>query len=358
MTAFFITLFLLTASDPNAAVLLDEGNKAYNAGDTSRAATLYDAYLQLNGQDRDILVRLAELYQSLGRNDQALPLFRRATEKFCAPACTGGGCLVEADCRRYQEILKKISADSADDDQVPLTVRVPEVASKMFASAMELKKARKFEQARVLFTVALKLDPDLVGVYRHLGEVYEQLKDQKQADEFYLWYLRVRPAGPLAAQVRKKLSPQATGQLAKLTITSSWSCYVVIGSEQLTDARGKPLKTPVKELTLPAGRYAVGYVCPDQHVARREWVTLAARESATKDFGFGVISVDLNPWARILAARNVPGQNPQFMDLGLFDTIGLPAGSYTLKLTAFDKSRTKTLTIDIKSKETIKINQW
>lgn len=357
MISLFITLFLLTASDPNAAVLLEEGNKAYNAGETSRSAVLYEAYLQLDNQNRDILVRLAELYQSMGRNDQAIPLFRRLSEGFCAPECKGN-CLPDADCKRYAEILKKVQADTADDDQVPLTVRVPEVAAKMFNSAMELKKAAKYEQARQLFTVALKLDPDLVGVYRHLGEVYERLKDSKQADEFYLWYLRVRPAGPLAAQVRKKLSPQASGQLAKLTITSSWNCFVVIGSEQLTDAKGKPIKTPVKDLTLPAGRYAVGYVCPDQHVARREWVTLSARESVTKDFGFGVISVSLTPWARILAARNVPGQNPQFMDLGLFDVIGLPAGSYTLKLTAFDKSKTKTLNIEIKPKETIKINNW
>lgn len=357
MTVLFFTLFLLTTSDPNATILLEEGHKAYNAGDGARAAVLYESYLQLNNQDRDILVRLAELYQSMNRNEQAIPLFAHVRERFCAPSCTKN-CLMENDCKRYKEILNKIPSDASEDDQVPITVRIPEVASKMFASAMELKKAAKYEQARQLFVVALKLDPDLVGVYRHLGEVYEQLKDQKQADEFYLWYLKVRPAGPLAEKVRKKLSPQAIEQLAKLTITSSWSCYVVIGSEQLTNAKGKPLKTPVKNLTLPAGRYAVGYVCPDQHVARREWVTLSAKESVTKDFGFGVISVNLTPWARILAARHLPGEKQQFMDVGLFDVIGLPAGSYTLKLTAFDKSKTKVMNIEIKPKETIKINQW
>lgn len=358
MTASLLSLLLFLATpDPIASVLLDEGNKAYNAGDSARAAVLYDAYLQFNVPNRDILVRLAELYQALGRNDQAQPLFSRAVDTFCAPNCKEN-CLVEAECKRYREILRKIAADPPEDDQVPVSVKVPEVAAKVFSSALELKKDRKYDQARLLMTVALKLDPDMVGVYRHLGEIYEQLKDQKQADEFYLWYLRVRPAGPLAAQVRKKLSRQVNDQMAKLTITSSWSCFVAVGSETLTDAKGKPIKTPIKDLTLPPGRYAIGYICPDQHLARREWVTLAARQTLTKDFGFGVIAVNLTPWARILAARNDSGSNPQFMDLGLFDVIGLPAGSYILKLTAFDKSKTKTMNLEIKPKQTVKITQW
>ena len=328
-----------------------------NDGDMARAATLYEAYLQLNAKDRDIVVRMAELYQGSGRNDQAVPYFRRVTAEFCGTGCQTN-CLKEAECKRHKEVLTRISRDSAADDQVPLAAKVPEIAAKIFSQAVELKKNRKYEQARDLLTVALKLDPDLVGVYRHLGEVYEQLKDQKQADEFYLWYLRVRPAGPLAAQVRGKLSKAATETLARITLTSSWGCYIVIGSESLTDAKGRPLQTPVKELSLPAGRYGIGYVCQDQHLARRFWVDLAAKETRTLDFAFGAISVNLNPWARILAAAVVPEAKPSFMDLGLFDVIGLPVGSYTVKLNAFDKSKTKTLTLEVKPKEIVKITQW
>jgi len=357
MTTLLFAFLIFSAPDPTATLLLEEGNKSYNDGDMARAATLYEAYLQLNAKDRAIVVRMAELYQSSGRNDQAVPFFRRITGEFCGSGCKAD-CLKEAECKRHTEVLTRISRDSAADDQVPLASKVPEIAAKIFNQAVDLKKNRKFEPARDLLTVALKLDPDLVGVYRHLGEVYEQLKDQKQADEFYLWYLRVRPAGPLAAQVRGKLSKAATETLARITLTSSWGCYVVIGSESLTDAKGRPLKTPVKELSLPAGRYGIGYVCQDQHLARRFWVDLAAKENRTLDFAFGAISVDLNPWARILAAANVPDTKPSFMDLGLFDVIGLPTGSYTLQLNAFDKSKTKTLTIEIKPKEILKITQW
>ncbi|MBU1068096.1 tetratricopeptide repeat protein [Myxococcota bacterium] len=357
MTTFLIAFLILTAPDPTATVLLEEGNKSYNNGDMARAATLYEAYLQLSVKDRAVIVRMAELFQSSGRNDQAVPYFRRITTEFCGTGCKEN-CLKEAECKRHQEVLTKISRDSATDDQVPLAAKVPEIAAKIFSQAVELKKNRKFEQARDLLTVALKLDPDLVGVYRHLGEVYEQLKDQKQADEFYLWYLRVRPAGPLAAQVRTKLSKAATETLAKITLTSSWGCYIVIGSESLTDAKGRALKTPIKELSLPAGRYGIGFVCQEQHLARRIWVDLAAKENRTQDFAFGTIAVKLNPWARILAAANIPDTKPQFMDLGLFDVIGLPVGSYTLKLDAFDKSKTKTLTLEVKPKESIKITQW
>jgi len=357
MTTLLFAFLIFSAPDPTATVLLEEGNKAYNNGDMARAATLYEAYLQLNAKDRDIVVRMAELYQSSGRNDQAVPFFRRVTTEFCGAGCQSN-CLKEAECKRHNEVLTRISRDSAADDQVPLAAKVPEIAAKIFAQAVELKKNRKFEQSRDLLTVALKLDPDLVGVYRHLGEVYEQLKDQKQADEFYLWYLRVRPAGPLAAQVRGKLSKAATETLARITLTSSWGCYIVIGSESLTDAKGRPLKSPIKELSLPAGRYAIGYVCQDHNLARRFWVDLAAKENRTLDFAFGAISVNLNPWARILAAAVVPDAKQSFMDLGLFDVIGMPAGSYTIKLNAFDKSKTKTMTIEVKPKEIIKVTQW
>ncbi len=357
MTTFLIAFLILTAPDPTATVLLEEGHKAYNSGDMARAATLYEAYLQLNAKDRDIIVRMAELYQSSGRNDQAVPYFRRVTGEYCGAGCKEN-CLKEVDCKRHTEVLAKISRESATDDQVPLAAKVPEIAAKVFSQAVELKKNRKFEQARDLLTVALKLDPDLVGVYRHLGEIYEQLKDQKQADDFYLWYLRVRPAGPLAAQVRTKLSKAATETLAKITLSSSWGCYIVIGSESLTDAKGRALKTPIKELTLPAGRYGIGFVCQEYHVARRYWVDLAAKEARTVDFGFGTISVNLTPWARILAAENKPDGKPQFMDLGLFDVIGLPVGTYTLKLNAFDKSKSKTMTLEVKPKEAVKITTW
>ncbi len=357
MTTLFLAFFILSTPDPMAANLLSEGQKFYNDGDVARAATLYDAYLQLVPRDRDILLRLAELYQSSGRNDQAVPHYQNLLKHFCGKTCKEN-CFSEAECRRTGEIVKRISSVATDDDQVPLSARVPEMAAKVFSQAVELKKKRNFEEARKFLTVALKLDPDLVGVYRHLGEVYEQLKDQKQADEFYLWYLRVRPAGPLAAQVRGKLSEEATKNLARLTLNASWNCFIVIGSESLTDTRGKAIRTPVKELTLPAGRYGIGFVCPEQHLARRFWVDLAAQENRTLDFEFGAIVVNMNPWARILAAPVVTEGKQQFMDLGLFDIIGLPAGKYTVKLNAFDKSRTKTMNLEIKPKEIVRITQW
>lgn len=54
-----------------------------------------------------------------------------------------------------------------------------------FALALELMKKNEVSKSRVLFESILKQDPDYLGVYFHLGKLYEGLDMKEQALSLY-----------------------------------------------------------------------------------------------------------------------------------------------------------------------------
>jgi len=54
-----------------------------------------------------------------------------------------------------------------------------------FALALEFRKQGEFKKARILFEDILSSDPDYVGVYYHLGKLYEALEQLRDAQELY-----------------------------------------------------------------------------------------------------------------------------------------------------------------------------
>lgn len=54
-----------------------------------------------------------------------------------------------------------------------------------FALALEFRKQGEFKKARILFEDILKSDPDYVGVYYHLGKLYEALDRLDDAQSLY-----------------------------------------------------------------------------------------------------------------------------------------------------------------------------
>lgn len=54
-----------------------------------------------------------------------------------------------------------------------------------FALALEFRKQGKFKNARILFEDILKHDPDYVGVYYHLGKLYEMHDRLQDARDMY-----------------------------------------------------------------------------------------------------------------------------------------------------------------------------
>ncbi|NIT57468.1 MAG: tetratricopeptide repeat protein [Aliifodinibius sp.] len=54
-----------------------------------------------------------------------------------------------------------------------------------FALALEFRKEGEFKKARILFEDILSSDPDYVGVYYHLGKLYESLDRLDDAQNLY-----------------------------------------------------------------------------------------------------------------------------------------------------------------------------
>lgn len=54
-----------------------------------------------------------------------------------------------------------------------------------FALALEFRKKGEYKKARILFEDILTSDPEYVGVYYHLGKLYEVLDRQPDAQKLY-----------------------------------------------------------------------------------------------------------------------------------------------------------------------------
>lgn len=61
----------------------------------------------------------------------------------------------------------------------------PDDTFSKFALALELLKADSVEKARMLFEAILKQDPEYLGVYYHLGKLYESQGKHEKALELF-----------------------------------------------------------------------------------------------------------------------------------------------------------------------------
>ena len=357
----FLLLFILgsVSSDISYEQLLTkEAQKALSSGKVSKAASIYEAAKILLPNNRDVILNLAVIYKNTGRYQSAIRLYNHLLKHNCFSSCKTN-CYSQTECKEFKVLKSQLANSKNIQNQVPLSQKAPKLAKKLFRQSLKLKKKKKYKLALKYLLAVSRLNPDLPGTYRHLGEIYAKLKQKKEADKFYLWYLKTRPTGINASKVKRRLSKEARKSLGKLSIISSWRCYVAIGSEILRSKRGRRLKTPIKKVSLPAGHYGVGFICPKYHLARRFWIDIKKGKTTKVNFKFGAIKVRLKPWARILLKNtNISSKKYKYMDLGLFDIIGLPVGKYTLKLVAFNKTKTKELQINIKPKKILKIKKW
>lgn len=61
----------------------------------------------------------------------------------------------------------------------------PDDSFSKFALALEFRKQGEFKKAKILFEDILDKDPNYVGVYYHLGKLYEVLDRPKDALDLY-----------------------------------------------------------------------------------------------------------------------------------------------------------------------------
>lgn len=79
---------------------------------------------------------------------------------------------------RISQLAKNIQQDPAD-------------TFSKFALALELLKADRVEKAQLLFEAILKQDPDYLGVYYHLGKLYQSRTMYSHAREMFTTGIQV-----------------------------------------------------------------------------------------------------------------------------------------------------------------------
>ena len=79
---------------------------------------------------------------------------------------------------KISQLAKNIQQDPAD-------------TFSKFALALELLKADRVQKAQLLFEAILKQDPDYLGVYYHLGKLYQRRGMYNLAEEMFNKGIRV-----------------------------------------------------------------------------------------------------------------------------------------------------------------------
>lgn len=285
--------------------------------------------------DPRVYAELATAYQRAGQFDLASHELRRYAaiepDKAKADAALGKAREIDEQPRGFGEGGFRALPASAD-------------AEWAFKEGQKRFKAKKFKEAVPYFQAAMLLDPGAPGPYRMLGAAYGKIGERQKESRFFIEYLRVRPDGNIAEEVRKLLAK--TGQLGFLTIESSFPCDVVINGREL---QGR--LTPVKKLAVPPGGYSISLGSDHLHGQwniRDRVVVTAGQESVFK-LPLGILVVKVNPWARI----SVDGKY-----VGSYEELGLRSGDYRIHLESADGTKQKDLTVSIQPGQKYVVDKW
>jgi len=321
------------AGDP-AVQIEKDAEAAITARKYAKAVTLLRGLVALRQNDpkATTVFRLAEVYVLAGQYEEAIAELER---------------FVKTSNDEARVTKAKAEIDRLSNTPAPFFEDVfrPEPAkaeaAKLFKLGQAFVKKKKFAEAVAHYEASMLLDPDLPGPYRASGAVYDKLGNKKKKALFFGEYLRLRPDGKTADEIRKMLAKEKV--LGKVNIEASFPCDIYI------NGRNMAKKTPLGGLSLPDGRYTVTLVNQQYHVVRNMKVKVDAGKAQKARFDFGIVALKLEPWARV----KVDGK-----DLGLWDELGVPAGTYTLALAAHDGSKNKELQVAVQDGKTVLIDKW
>jgi Flp pilus assembly protein TadD len=320
------------ASDP--AVSLRKRAQEPAALNSGRAISLLRGATALTS-DPKVFSELAAAYQRAGQFDLASHEFRRYAaiepDKGRAEAALARAKEIDEQPRGFGEGGFRALPSSAD-------------AEWAFKEGQKRFKGKKFKEAVPYFQAAMLLDPGAPGPYRMLAAAFGKIGDKEKESKFFVEYLRVRPDGNVAEEVRKLLTK--TGQLGYLTIESNFPCDVVINGREL---QGK--LTPIKKLAVPPGGYSISLGSDSLHGQwniRDRVVVTAGKESVFK-LPMGILVVKTTPWARI----SVDGKY-----VGSYEELGLRAGDYRIHLESGDGAKQKDLTVSIQPGQKLVVDKW
>ncbi len=151
------------------------------------------------------------------------------------------------------------------------------------------------------------------------------------------------PPKPRPAPRPRPLPKAKKGGLARLTVRSTHPCRVLLNNRPLGD-------TPVVAHPEPAGQVRVTCLDTASGIRERRRVTLRAGEPARVEFRFGVVTINLDPWAAVSVDGKSRGTTPL--------RLVLREGVRKISLKNADKALSRSLSVEVNAGKTRRISTW
>ncbi len=158
-------------------ILLSRARSAAMARDFSLASRLYRQLLRDDRNNIQLLNELGELYMKSGRDDQALPVFKRIAEldkENCAPLITIGG--IYRRLKKYDESVATLEDALVLDGDNPLI---------SYNLGFTYKLMGDYDNAISCFEDTIEMNPGDVLAYNHLGSIYASRGEHEKAVQTY-----------------------------------------------------------------------------------------------------------------------------------------------------------------------------
>jgi tetratricopeptide (TPR) repeat protein len=315
------------ATDEMSGFLVRPAQKALDERKYPLAVSLWRGVVAMRGDADESAWKLAEAWTLAGQ-------FKAASRALGYYAAAVKDPLKQQKAQEEMASLDKREKGFSSGRFTP-TPAVNE-AKEAFKRGRAAFKGKKYEAAALYFKAGIVMAPDLAGNYRELGESLDKLGRSGEANEFFMRYLRIRPFGKNADNVRTRLSKAKL--VGNLTIQSALPC-----DEVWIEGQQVPMKLPVKAHPVAPGSYRLLCYSDTYHHAQYEEVEVKVGEQITATFNWAILQNKLDPWGRVVIEN--PNDKTQMMDVGLWPEVGVPVPAdrraLRIVMTAGDGSKKK-----------------
>lgn len=306
------------------------------------AVSLWRGVAALRGDADPALLELAKAWTLAGEFDAAIEELERHRKALADIASIA---------RVNQQIVDLERRPRGFSDGVFEVVPAEAQAREAFRRGRIALRQKRYADAALFFRAGVEMAPDLPGNYRELGEALTRLGREGDARELFLRYLRMRPFGKNAGEIRSRLLP--AGMLGTLSVASSFSCEQVWLNRQPV-----PLPLPIEKLQVAPGRYRILCYSEKYHFARYVGVDVPKGGAARAELAWAILENKLDPWGRIVMEN--PDRESEMNDIGVWDEIGVPVPEdrrpLKIVMRAADSSKRKEMRIKLEAGKRIPLS--
>jgi len=289
-----------TPREKIAAFLRKPAEEAMKAREWGRAIPIYRGLVAALGEGDDAAFELATAWMAAGQQDEALDVLK----EFIAET-TDAKKRKEAE-TQLKRLQRRRIRFAKEDFRLESS---PKLAKEAFDDGRKAFRKKDYADALIYYKIGYALSPDAAGFLREIGATYEKLGAKDERTKWYVSYLRRRPFGKNADEIRKTLRKDK-GALGTVTIKSPFPCdsFVVVGMSGP--------KLPIKSMAMAPGKYTSLCVNEQFRIGYWEDFDVEAGKTAEIQLAWAVIVNDLKePYGRIVLEN--PREAGVMMDLGV-----------------------------------------